>query len=310
MIPMPSEAVATLGPMLTGVDAGNNTPQLRAFSALNTTCLHPNETRIGKQPTFSGWSRRFRVPPAPRDITRSGVLVRQLPCPYRLAMTAAWSAGDFNNRISNYSYVASRCRHLMEQLRQARFGRLDPNWRSNLQSISAQFAATGVQADAESTAIAELQNLPLMPWEPNQAPWRQSLDSWYAVAHKTLALDYVNQVQIHLNSMRDADMVGPLALTGILAEKILDTVSPHDNRGDDTRRTREWTYIGQRTSLTGSYLAGLSAGGVNVDWRGWYIEQIARWPQDHPILGRFRAEIQHGRYEFLPEYWMNEQTPS
>lgn len=59
MIPMPSEAVATLGPMLTGVDAGNNTPHLRAFSALSTTCLHPNETRIGKQPPVSGGSRRF-----------------------------------------------------------------------------------------------------------------------------------------------------------------------------------------------------------------------------------------------------------
>lgn len=194
--------------MLTGVDAGNNTPQLRAFSALNTTCLHPNETRIGKQPTFSGWSRRFRVPPAPRDITRSGVLVRQLPCPYRLAMTAAWSAGT---SITGFPTTVTRLHAV------------DISWSSCARRVStarpelafqpavniSPIRCYGVQADAESTAIAELQNLPLMPWEPNQAPWRQSLDSWYAVAHKTLALDYVNQVQIHLNSMRDADMVGP-----------------------------------------------------------------------------------------------------
>lgn len=225
-------------------------------------------------------------------------------------MTAAWSVGDFNNRISNYSYVSSRCRHLMEQLRQARFGRLDPDWRANLQSISAQFTATGLQTDAESTAIAELQNLPLMPWEPDQAPWRRSLDSWYAVAHKTLALDYVNQSQVHLNSMRDADMVGPLALAGILADKILDTVSPHDSRGDDTRRTHEWTHIGQRISLTGAYLAGLSAGGMDVDWQGWYREQIAKWPQDHQMLARFKSEINNRTYEFLPKYWMNEHNVS
>lgn len=218
--------------------------------------------------------------------------------------------GDFNNKMSNYSHVASRCRHLSDLLSKARFGGLDPDWRSNLQSFSAQYAAPGLHTDAESTAIAELQMLPFMPWEPNQAPWRRSLDSWYAVAHKTLALDYTNHSQILLNSMRDADMVGPFARTGTLAEKILDTVYTHDNRADEIRRTHEWTYIGQRTSLTGSYLAGLSAGGMDIDWQGWYSEQIAKWPQDHPMLGRFRSEINSRTYERLPKYWMNEHNAS
>lgn len=223
-------------------------------------------------------------------------------------MADAWSTGDFNNKISDYSYVNSRCRHLSELLSQARFGGLDADWRSNLRSVSAQFNATGLHVDAESTAIAELQMLPTMPWEPNQGTWRQSLDSWYAVAHKTATLNYVNSAQIHLSSMRDGDMVGPFAFTGTLAEKILDTVSPYDNQSDENRRTREWTYIGERTSLTGSYLAGLAAGGTDIDWQSWYREQLAKWPSDHLMLRRLESEINYRTYEKLPEYWMNPQV--
>lgn len=225
-------------------------------------------------------------------------------------MSDAWSMADFNNKISDYSYVASRCRHLSDLLSQARFGRLDPDWRSNLRSFSAQYAAPGLHTDAESTAIAELQMLPPMPWEPNQGTWRQSLDSWYGVARKTLTLDYVNMGQVMLNSLRTSDLAGVFAFGGMLAEKILETVVPQDNQADQTRFSREWTFIGERTSLTGSYLAGLAAGGMAVDWRGWYREQLAKWPQDHPMLRRLQSEIDTRTYERLPKYWMNEQAPS
>lgn len=212
---------------------------------------------------------------------------------------------EFANKISDYSYVAFRSQHLSELLQMARMGRLDPDWRSNMQSKTAQFNATGLHADAETTAISELQMLAPMPWEPNQSTWRHSLDSWYAVSIKTHTLDYVNTVQLDLNGLSAGDLAGVFAFTGVLAEKIFDDLLPHYELGDNTRRNRERTYVGVRMSLTGSYLAGLAAGGMDIDWRGWYRGQIAKLPDDHPMIGRLQSEISSGFYEQIPQYWRN-----
>ncbi len=217
---------------------------------------------------------------------------------------------DFNNKISDYSYVSYRCRHLSDLLRYARFGKLDPDWRSNLRPTSAQFNASGLHVSAETAAIAELQMLPLMPWEPNQGTWQRSLDSWYAVAHKTLTLDYVNNAQIILDGMSSGGMAGAYAVSGVLPEKIIEHVVTHDNQGDKTRSSREWIYIGERTSLTGSYLAGLAAGGLDIDWRGWCRDQLENWPEDQPMRARLQSEIDTAVYERIPQYWMNEPTSS
>lgn len=220
------------------------------------------------------------------------------------------TADEFVNRMSGYSYVSTRSRHYRDTLQAARLGHLAPNWRDNLRPISAQVGGPEYHVDAEATAVAELQNLPIMPWEPHQADWRMALDCWYSAARKAAVEDYANKALESLEQLRRSPMVEALIPGRKLAESILTLVAPHDNRVNETRHLQDWLYVTETTSLTAAYMAGLAAGGEEIDWRSWYREQITAWPDGHMMRRRAEAEIQHGRYEFLPEYWVNAQPLS
>jgi hypothetical protein len=59
------------------------------------------------------------------------------------------------------------------------------------------------------------------------------------------------------------------------------------------------------------YRAGLAAGGLDVDWRGWYRSQIATWtngrsPLEGPSAIAELTALEHGEKDHmqsLPAYW-------
>ena len=61
------------------------------------------------------------------------------------------------------------------------------------------------------------------------------------------------------------------------------------------------------------YHAGLAAGGLDVDWRGWYRGRIATWTGgdsalEGPSATGELAKLDSGRldhFETLPAYWLS-----
>lgn len=202
-----------------------------------------------------------------------------------------------------FGRAAARAKHMSDILFRVRLGHLSPDWRNNLRSVAAQMGVSGPQADAEAAAILDLQTLPIAPWEPHQSDWRGSLDSWYFAARQNAADRYVNTVRLDVEQLTASDPVVALIASGQLAEKILKSVAPQDCQADTTRQVYMQAYIAERTSLTGSYLAGLAAGGEDVDWRSWYRTEIMAWPADHPSRHRCEFEIADRTHEKLPQYW-------
>ncbi|RIT36862.1 hypothetical protein D2E76_16570 [Mycobacteroides abscessus] len=161
----------------------------------------------------------------------------------------------------------------------------------------------GPHADAEALAVTDLQNLPTAPWEPRQADWQTSLDSWYVTARKTVTEKYTNMVRLDLDQLVTTDPACALAGTGRLATRILKEVVRQDSTADASRQSYLQLYITERTSLTGSYLAGLAAGGADINWRRWYRNEIGTWPSSHPGRRRCESEIASRTHERLPAYW-------
>lgn len=132
--------------------------------------------------------------------------------------------------------------------------------------------------DASVLVEVELAEMPVESWEPYVAggDWREALDSWYSAA---LA-----------NEERwEAD----------LAE------SRSPGAPDAVERQHHFTEA--RDLLGASYRAGLAAGGLDVDWRGWLQERSEQWHWAEPILA---DDSRFDWYEKLPEYWTRSWGPA
>lgn len=134
--------------------------------------------------------------------------------------------------------------------------------------MSAQWAPDSLSANAEAVAIADLQNRPVEPWEPHQAPWRRSLDSWYIAARAAASESHVNMARQHLQHISTGEgLVRAYGHNNRLGGVFLAQVAPLDEQRDHARQLYERVYITERTSLTALYLAGLAAGDLDIDWQ-------------------------------------------
>jgi hypothetical protein len=190
----------------------------------------------------------------------------------------------------------------------ARSGSLDPNWREHLTLDALGYPPEARLADSNKLALLEIATMGVQAWEtePYAGPftglgWRVALDSWYAAVLELE--DCHDRTRRPLGGGADAPpemkrLIASLARSPLVAEQ--------DARAaEGRRRWRDWTGVW--------YQAGLAAGGLGVDWRGWYRGRIATWTGgDSALEGPSAAEeltrLDRGRldhFETLPAYWLS-----
>ncbi|SHS19261.1 Uncharacterised protein [Mycobacteroides abscessus subsp. abscessus] len=221
------------------------------------------------------------------------------------------AADNVKNELSEIGFSGAKYTRLRAVLQQARDGVLAADWRDHL---VAQYDGTDprlqVQADAESTAIAALQNMPPAPWEPGEAPnWKVALDSWYVTArnlHGEYFLSNMAQMGKQL-AVGEKILRIPAETGGLNADYVITTVADGDRMRDKGRRLHTHQYIVERTRLTAYYLAGLAGGGLDVDWVSWYRAEAATWPDDQPDRARVEQGLTRAPFrsamQKLPGYW-------
>lgn len=246
-------------------------------------------------------------------MTAAGHLLESLPAPPAPASSVPAPkpsvalpgfGAESHSGVMDFFYRGAKTRHLAQILLQARHGLLSPDWRDHLSSYAARWAPESANASAEAVAIAELQSRPIEPWEPHQAPWRQALDSWYLAARENAAEEYANMVRHHLEQVATGEHLARVySHNNRLGVVILNSVAPLDIQRDRSREMNERLYLANRTKLTALYLAGLSAGGLDVDWKTWYLGEVEKWPEGHPGRPRHLLEARNPLAASLPEYW-------
>ena len=142
-------------------------------------------------------------------------------------------------------------------------------------------------------------------WSPYTGPftglgWRVALDSWYAAVLELE--DCRDRSRRPLGGGADAPpevkrFSASLARSPLVAQQ-------NARLAEGRRRWRDWTGCW--------YHAGLAAGGVGVDWRGWYRGRIATWtggdsalegPSAAGELAKLDSRLDH--FETLPAYWLS-----
>ncbi len=123
-------------------------------------------------------------------------------------------------------------------------------------------------------------------------------------ARTIVSENYINTIRDFLDQIIDGDrLVAIFAREGRLVEEITEGIAPLDVRRDSNRTNYEMMYVVDRTRLTASYLAGLAAGGLDIDWRSWYSSQIESWPDDRSYKLSARLTLTNPDFGRLPEYW-------
>lgn len=207
---------------------------------------------------------------------------------------------ELQQQDARHQYGWARYVLLKPKLMDARTGDLDPHWRHSLSP--ALFGAMD-EARERSTELAlhELSTMGVQPWEPHTGSgWRVSLDAWHA------ALAEVNDTRERTEQlMPGADADAPEVVRefteAIAQNPVLSSFAERVAEG--RRRWRDWE---------GSwYRAGLAAGGLDVDWRGWYRSRISTWTmglssvEGPSAIGELTA-LEHGdkdHMQSLPAYW-------
>lgn len=228
--------------------------------------------------------------------------------------------GGFANQMSGLIFSLAANELLEKRLREAREGRLSVNWRDELAPPVVFPGPSAVREDAQKLAVEEIRQRPVAPWEPGHVPhWRTALGSWFADARMaldqrfTVMTDRARQIRVSAGRMPAGRVRlipgGPLDV-GSLAGFLTDEVTQLDAQADQLRASMSSTYIQERDRLTMSYLAGLAAGGEEVDWRGWFLDRVAAWPAE-AAGGKRRAELELSSAtstfasltQRLPSYW-------
>ncbi|MEX7470764.1 MULTISPECIES: hypothetical protein [Mycobacteriaceae] len=206
-------------------------------------------------------------------------------------------------------YVASvRDDLLAKLLEQARFGTLDPEWRSSVMSAKARLYPHAV-TDDDRAAVMELQQLPPQAWEPYRAPWRVALDAWFIAQFGVNERARVRSAQTYVSLLETQGMTAlskftVASLTGTYTdESVIDelTTLPYAELRDPNTPV----HMAQRDELVASYLAGLNDGGVSNDWAAWLRARSVAW--SHPMLeNKWRIMLSGptlAQMWRLPDYW-------
>ncbi|MDT5052659.1 MAG: hypothetical protein QOF66_1025 [Mycobacterium sp.] len=201
-------------------------------------------------------------------------------------------------------------RHMLLRpiLMNARSGSLNPAWRQHLTLDALGYPPEVRLADSNKLALLEIATMGVQAWEtePYAGPftglgWRVALDSWYAAVLELE--DCRDRTRQPLGSGADTPseakrLIASLARSPLVAEQ-------NARLAEGRRRWRDWTGCW--------YHAGLAAGGVDVDWRGWYRGRIATWTGgdsalEGPSAAGELAKLDSGRldhFEMLPAYWLS-----
>lgn len=139
------------------------------------------------------------------------------------------------------------------------------------------------------------------PWEPHSGSgWRTALDAWYAAL-------------LEVNASRDrteSPLPGAAASVPDAVLSFTEAVARNPALSDFAARAaegrRRW-----RDREGAWYYAGLAAGGLDVDWRGWYQSRIAAWTSglsslEGPSAIEELTALEHGDKDYmvsLPAYW-------
>lgn len=211
---------------------------------------------------------------------------------------------DPGGDLRSHYYVAAKTRYLTQILKKAREGWLSINWRDELTPITTEMSISATLIEVDALAVADIQSLPAADWEPFQADWRAALESWYVAARTIVSENYINSFRGFFDQIADGDrLILSFARNGRLAESITETVTPLDDKRDSNRANYEMMYVTDRTRLTASFLAGLAAGGLDIDWRSWYSSQIESWPDDNTYRLIANLALTNPDFGRLPEYW-------
>lgn len=117
-------------------------------------------------------------------------------------------------------YVATvRDDLLAKLLEHARFGTLDPQWRSTAMSAKERLYPHAV-TDDDRAAVMELQQLPPQAWEPHRAPWRVALDAWFIAQFGVNERARVRSAQTYLSLL---EMRGMTVLSKFTVDSLTGT---------------------------------------------------------------------------------------
>jgi hypothetical protein len=204
-------------------------------------------------------------------------------------------------------YGFARYMLLRPILMDARSGSLDPNWREHLTLDALGYPPEARLADSNKLALLEIATMGVQAWEtqPYAGPftglgWRVALDSWYAAVLELE--DCRDRTRRPLGGGADAPpevkrFSASLARSPVVAEQ-------NARLAEGRRRWRDW--------IGCWYHAGLAAGGLDLDWRGWYRGRIATWtggdsalegPSAAGELAKLDSRLDH--FETLPAYWLS-----
>jgi hypothetical protein len=209
---------------------------------------------------------------------------------------------EIHQQSARMWYGFARFMLLRPILMDARSGSLNPQWRDHLTLDTLGSPPEAHLADSNKLALLESATMGVQAWEPYTGlGWRVALDSWYAAVLELE--DCGNRTR---RPIRDDADVPPEVKRFAAALARRPVAAEQDARAaEGRRRWRDWTGVW--------YHAGLAAGGLDVDWRGWYRDRVATWTSgDSALEGPPAAEeltrLDSGRldhFETLPAYWLS-----
>lgn len=208
-------------------------------------------------------------------------------------------------------YVASMRDGLLGKvLEQARFGALDPEWRSSV-VLPKERLQPQMVTDDDRAVVMEIQQLPRQPWEPGQATWRVALNAWFIAQFGISERARVRsaQTQVTLLEMQGMTAMSKFTVAGLTGTYTDDTVLeeltalPYSELHDPNTAVHR----AQRDELIASYLAGLDDAGISNDWAEWLRARSETW--GNPMLQNKWNIMLNGpslrTMWRLPDYWHN-----
>jgi hypothetical protein len=221
----------------------------------------------------------------------------------RLVVDYGASVWEIQQKGAQEHYVFARSMLCKPVLMDARCGQLTRDWRTRVTADDLGRPLELRYADGNELVALEIATMDVQPWEPHTGVgWRIALEAWYAT------IKWLDDSRIQ-TKRPTAGPTAPLAVQEF-EEKLRENpvIAHFDARvAEGQRRWRDWHGAW--------YYAGLAAGGLDMDWRGWYRDRIATWTSDSNALAGPSAiaeldKLESGRLdhmETLPAYWMNNE---
>lgn len=202
------------------------------------------------------------------------------------------------------SHYATRRHAIWTPLLQAaRRGTLKPQWRETLSVDNWLYRNERPPEDprireADEMIINELRAMPPAAWEPfvAEGDWRRALQAWHQAATEV----HDSFEVLRLDARRDRDELDDH-----------EAAPQHVNRTTSLRSSTDAVHARKRVEIEALYLAGLAAGGDDVDWISWYRNRIqilddvsfSNVPSNTEILHQLDSPDVQAAMQMLPDYW-------